>query len=91
MKSRCSMIIQWSGEDDAYVVSLPEFPVCQTHGSTYEEAVRMGEEALVEVIETFRADGRALPEPLTLQATGDPWDSKEGSRSVFGRAVGETR
>ena len=35
-----SMIIQWSDEDNAYIVTVPELPGCQTHGETYEEAVQ---------------------------------------------------
>src|SRR5438093_7862525 len=34
-----SMVIQWSDEDEAYIVSLPEFGGCKTHGATYQEAV----------------------------------------------------
>ncbi|HLX60555.1 MAG TPA: type II toxin-antitoxin system HicB family antitoxin [Planctomycetota bacterium] len=64
---RYSMEIHWSDEDQAFVVTLPEFPVCQTHGATYEEAARQGNEVLELLIETYRADGRALPEPMTLE------------------------
>ena len=44
MKSLYSILIQWSKEDQCYVVSIPEFtdyyqPV--THGDTYEEALEM--------------------------------------------------
>ena len=39
MSLQYSMIIQWSDEDQVYIVHLPEFgPYAQTHGSTYEEA-----------------------------------------------------
>ena len=37
MVSHYSMLIQWSKEDGAYVVSFPEFPSSHTHGATYEE------------------------------------------------------
>jgi predicted RNase H-like HicB family nuclease len=30
-----SMVIEWSDEDQAYIVSVPEFPGNYTHGSTY--------------------------------------------------------
>src|SRR5258707_7220194 len=65
MNSHYSMEIHWSDEDHAFIVTLPEFPVCQTHGATYDEAVKNGQEALELIIETYRADGRELPEPLT--------------------------
>jgi predicted RNase H-like HicB family nuclease len=64
MSSHYSMIIQWSDEDSAFIVSLPEFGEgCKTHGASYAEAVKNGEEALELLIETFRAEGRPLPEP----------------------------
>ena len=63
-----SMLIQWSEEDRAYVVTLPEFPNCRTHGDTYEEAVRNGREVLDLVIESYQEDGLSLPLPNLLQA-----------------------
>ncbi|MDX2229581.1 MAG: type II toxin-antitoxin system HicB family antitoxin [Leptolyngbyaceae cyanobacterium bins.349] len=69
MKSRYSILIQWSDEDQKYVVSLPEFgPYAHTHGDTYEEAVKNAEEVLELLIETYQEDGRPLPSPKTLQA-----------------------
>jgi len=41
-----SMIIQWDPRDDIYVVTVPELPGCVTHGSTYEEAVAQGQDAI---------------------------------------------
>lgn len=67
MKPRYSMLIQWSDEDDAFVVTLPEFPVSQTHGETYEEAVQRGHEVIELLIETYQAEGRPLPKPQTYQ------------------------
>lgn len=64
MTPHYSMIIQWSDEDQVFIVSLPEFgPFCKTHGETYEEAVRMGRECLESLIDAYQADGKALPEP----------------------------
>jgi antitoxin HicB len=69
MSSHYSMIIQWSEEDQVFVVSLPEFgDGCKTHGSTYEEAAKNGREAMELLMETFRNDGRSLPEPATAAA-----------------------
>lgn len=66
MNHHYSMEINWSNEDQAFVVTLPEFPVSQTHGATYAEAVKNGQEVLDLLIETYRQEGRTLPEPLTL-------------------------
>ena len=63
MKSTYSVIIQWSDEDKAFIATLPEFDGALTHGSTYEEAARMAEELLESLIESYEADGKALPSP----------------------------
>jgi predicted RNase H-like HicB family nuclease len=66
MKSRYSMVIQWSDEDNLYLVHLPEFPWQQfvTHGKTYEEAAKNGHEVLETFIEMFQDEGKPLPEPI---------------------------
>ncbi|WP_223258493.1 type II toxin-antitoxin system HicB family antitoxin [Thermogemmatispora tikiterensis] len=60
------MYIQWSAEDQAYVVTVPELPGCQTHGSTYEEAIRRGQEAIESWISAALAMREPLPPPRTL-------------------------
>ena len=71
MSLHYSMEIRWSVEDQAFVVTLPEFPDNKTHGATYEEAVKNAHEVLELLIEAYHADGRPIPEPRTLQATAD--------------------
>jgi antitoxin HicB len=62
-----SMLIEWSEEDQAYLVTLPEWadrvlmPV--THGSTYSEAVQQGQEVLEMLVESAQREGEALPAP----------------------------
>ena len=68
MTSKYSMIIEWSDEDDAFVVTLPEFPNNRTHGTTYEEAARNGQEVLDLLIELHQADQRPLPPPRVMHA-----------------------
>ena len=63
-----SMIIQRSVEDQAYIVSLPEFPGNLTHGETYEEAVRQGEDLIESLIMWAQQDGTPLPEPQVFAA-----------------------
>jgi len=61
------MLIEWSQEDQAYLVTLPEWagrvimPV--THGSTYSEAVEQGQEVLKLWVESALQDGESLPTP----------------------------
>ncbi len=72
---RYSMVIQWSDDDQAYVVSLPEWssrvlnPV--THGGTHAEAVRNGTEAVEALIAAAEQGGEALPEPNVLATSPD--------------------
>ena len=64
-----TIIIQWSNEDQCYVVLLPEFThVMQpcTHGDTYEKALKNAQEVLELLIETALENGEPLPEPTTL-------------------------
>lgn len=62
-----SMLIAWSKEDEAYLVTLPEWadrvimPV--THGDTYSEAVQHGQEVLELLINSAMQDGERLPLP----------------------------
>lgn len=60
---RYSLLIQWSDEDRAYVVSVPELPGCHTHGTTHEAAIRMGEEAIALWLAGLRASGLPVPAP----------------------------
>jgi antitoxin HicB len=65
-----TIIVQWSDEDQCYVVFLPEFEdVMQpcTHGDTYEEAMKNAQEVLEMLIETTLEDGETLPKPKTFK------------------------
>ncbi len=64
--SKYGMIIQWSDEDQAFVVSLPDFPSAHTHGASYEEAARNGEAALELLIENLQATHVSLPMPRQI-------------------------
>ena len=59
---RYQMVIVWSDEDNCYLVHLPDFPeqTYRTHGNSYEEAARKGEEVLQLLLEE---DGLPLPKP----------------------------
>lgn len=62
-----SMVIEWSDEDGAYLVSFPEWKgrvnTPTTHGDTYEDAVKNGREVLELLIESAQQHGESLPEP----------------------------
>jgi predicted RNase H-like HicB family nuclease len=68
MKPHYSMIIQWSIEDEVYIVSFPEFgDRAHTHGNTYTEAIGHGEEVLELLIEEYQSQGRTLPIPIAAE------------------------
>lgn len=77
MTAKYRMLIEWSESDQVFVVTLPEFPCNRTHGATYGEAAKNGEEVLGLLIETFEVEGRPLPsphyfEPGTLESSTVP-------------------
>ena len=63
---RYSMIIEWSDEDDAYIVTVPELPGCRTHGGSYEEAVKQGQDAIESWLGAAKANGESAPPPRTF-------------------------
>jgi predicted RNase H-like HicB family nuclease len=70
MNYQYTILIQWSNEDQKYIVSLPEFgPYAHTHGHTYEEALKNGQEVLELLIEDYQAREKQLPQPLTNQVS----------------------
>ncbi|OUC13076.1 MAG: hypothetical protein B0A82_18895 [Alkalinema sp. CACIAM 70d] len=68
-----TMIIQWSEEDQLYLVHCPDFPWQQfiTYGRTYQEAAENGQEALAGLIAVLQDNNQPIPTPSinsTLQA-----------------------
>lgn len=57
------MIISWSEEDQAYIVSVPELPGCMADGKTPEEAVKQAQIVINLWIETALEDGEEIPKP----------------------------
>jgi predicted RNase H-like HicB family nuclease len=73
-KPQYSMVIKWSTDDGVYLVSLPEWmplianQIAVTHGATYEEAARNGQEVIEMLIEEWEANGKPLPAPHVATA-----------------------
>ncbi len=65
MSLKYTMIIQWSEEDQLYLVHFPEFPGQKfiTHGKTYQEAAEHGQEALEGLITVLQDNNQPIPEP----------------------------
>jgi predicted RNase H-like HicB family nuclease len=68
-KFKYQMLIQWSLEDNCFLVGFPDFPGqrWRTHGDTYEEAVTNGIEALESLIMAYEATNEPLPQPTVYQ------------------------
>jgi antitoxin HicB len=70
--TRYSMMIEWSDDDAAFLVTLPEWedhvfgPV--SHGETYEEAVQSGKRFLAALIASTQKHGESLPVPRTYSS-----------------------
>ena len=66
-----SMLIEWSEEDQAYLVTLPEWAqqvyMPATHGDTYEEAAKNGREVLEMLINDAKKNEEPLP-PSSIHA-----------------------
>jgi antitoxin HicB len=63
------IIIQWSDEDNCFLVSLPDFKDEQkwvTHGETYQEALQNAMEVMDMLVEIYQAKGKDLPVAETL-------------------------
>lgn len=80
MKPQYSMVIQWSSEDECYVVYVPDFEAyfmqpC-TDGETYEEAASQGRDVIESMIYWLQEDGVPLPEPKVFAMDNLVVDSK---------------
>ena len=70
MNHQYSIVIQWSDEDQKYIVTLPEFgPYAHTHGNSYEEALKNAQEVLELLIEDYQARNKSLPKSSNLRIT----------------------
>jgi antitoxin HicB len=70
MNLHYTIVIQWSPEDNCYLVHLPEFPTqpFHTHGDTYEEALANAKEVLGILVEEYQQDGKPLPQPQQFES-----------------------
>ncbi|NJL52856.1 MAG: type II toxin-antitoxin system HicB family antitoxin [Hydrococcus sp. SU_1_0] len=63
------IIIQWSDEDNCFLVSLPDFKDEQqwvTHGETYQQALQNAMEVMDMLVEMYQEKEKALPVAATL-------------------------
>ena len=59
-------LVQWSEEDQAFVVSVNELKGCMTHGDSQEHALEMAFQAVEGYLESMSSDGEEIPKPVAL-------------------------
>ena len=59
-------IVYWSDEDNCFIGTCPELMYGGVHGDDPVEVFKELSEAVEEVVEIFRQDGKPLPEPKEL-------------------------
>ena len=67
MNNNYSIVIQWSQKHNCFVASLPEWNDRNTHGASYEQALYNAQRILASLIESFKSQGRPLPEAKTFK------------------------
>jgi predicted RNase H-like HicB family nuclease len=66
-------------DDSDFGISFPDFLGCISAGSTLDEALAMGREALAGHIELMVDEGEAIPEPSSLEAVMEDPDYRDGT------------
>lgn len=68
-----SMVVQWSDDDRAYHVSLPEWEGrifnSIVHGHDYEDAIKQAHETLEALVTSARKRNELLPAPKVFAST----------------------
>ena len=56
-----TIVVEFSQDDDVYLVTVPAFPEVHTYGDTEVEAVANAKEAIELAVEMYQEDNRSLP------------------------------
>ena len=64
--------------DSDFGISFPDFPGCVSAGSTLDEALAMGREALAGHIEAMAEAGEPIPEPSDVDAVMEDPENRDG-------------
>ncbi|MES2154264.1 MAG: type II toxin-antitoxin system HicB family antitoxin [bacterium] len=65
MKPHYPMVIEWSADDNVFVVTVPDLPGCMAHGSTPARAAAEAQVAIRGWLEVAGELGRPIPPPRT--------------------------
>src|SRR5215212_2995863 len=66
---RYSMEIEWSPEDEVFVVRFPDAPGVMTHGATREEAAAQGQDAIITWLTAHKDADLPVPPPAITART----------------------
>lgn len=66
--NRYSFDIRWSEEDGEFVATCPSFPGLSAFGESEEEALKEAKTALSLFVDTYRSQGKRLPDPIVEQS-----------------------
>ena len=69
--------IFWSEEDECFIACVPDLEKCAGWGTTYEEALTRGHEAIRADLRSRRVAGEPIPKP-TPQLLDDRWPAGNG-------------
>lgn len=58
------MLLKYSSTEKCYIVAVPDLPGCMADGESPNEAYENAKIVMREWMETARADGRKIPEPV---------------------------
>jgi predicted RNase H-like HicB family nuclease len=64
-------VVYWSNEDNCFIGMCPELMYGGIHGDDALKVFVELNEAVEEVIELFKEDGKPLPEPRALAVVGE--------------------
>lgn len=64
--------------DSDFGISFPDFPGCVSAGSTLDEALAMGREALAGHIEAMAEAGEPIPEPSDVDTVMEDPENRDG-------------
>lgn len=57
----CTFHVNWSDEDEVYIVTVLEFPLLSTFGDTQGEAIKEMAEVLKAVLEIYKENNTEFP------------------------------
>ncbi len=63
MKPHYPMLIEWSDEDEVFVVTVPDLPGCMAHGLSPAQAAAEAEQAIVGWLAAAGEMGQPIPAP----------------------------